>query len=40
MERYLARSGWAPTPQMLAALSHRNLWIRVRFGDHSNDGAS
>ena len=40
MERYLARSGWAPTPQMLAALSHRNLWIGVRFGDHSNDGAS
>jgi hypothetical protein len=40
LERFLARSGWTPTPQMLAALSHRNVWIQARFGDQSNERAS
>jgi hypothetical protein len=40
LEQYLARRGWIPTVQMLAALSHRNVWIQARFGDQSNERVS
>lgn len=32
LDKTLARSGWQPTPEMLAALSRRNAWIPARFG--------